>query len=342
MKILVIQTAFPGDAILTLPLLQELKSQNDSMIIDILCIPSTKIIFETSDAVSTTYVYDKRNSDKGIIPFIKLAKKLRANKYDKIISPHRSARSSLLTKLIGAKESISFSTSSLKLLYTTLVEYKSEWHEVKRNLSLLGKSYDNDSWKILPKIELSVEVKNYVDALTKEIDLSKAIIIAPGSVWETKKYPSDYYKEIACSLVRAGYNIILIGGKEDNFLADSIKESSEHIFNFCGEFNFLHSIYLISKSRLIICNDSAPTHLAMCADTPVLTIYCSTVPEFGFYPYNKSGYYISYDDLECKPCGIHGYIVCPEKHFKCAYDLKTNIVLDKVFEILNERYSLHN
>jgi len=40
-KILVIQTAFPGDAILTLPLIQELKKKKPEYLIDVLCIPST-------------------------------------------------------------------------------------------------------------------------------------------------------------------------------------------------------------------------------------------------------------------------------------------------------------
>ena len=51
---------------------------------------------------------------------------------------------------------------------------------------------------------------------------------------------------------------------------------------------------------------------------PVLTIYCSTVPEFGFYPYNKKSSYISFNDLNCKPCGIHGYEKCPIKSFDCG------------------------
>ncbi|KAF0216874.1 MAG: heptosyltransferase [Ignavibacteria bacterium] len=41
-KILVIQTAFLGDAILTLPLIQKLKEANPDSEITALCIPSTQ------------------------------------------------------------------------------------------------------------------------------------------------------------------------------------------------------------------------------------------------------------------------------------------------------------
>ena len=73
----------------------------------------------------------------------------------------------------------------------------------------------------------------------------------------------------------------------------------------------------------------------MCVDIPVLTIYCSTVPQFGFYPYNSKSKYISFSDLECKPCGIHGYSKCPLNTFDCAKLLKPETVLQAAKELIN-------
>ena len=44
-RILFIQTAFPGDAILTLPAIKKLKDFFPDSTIDVLCIPATKEIF---------------------------------------------------------------------------------------------------------------------------------------------------------------------------------------------------------------------------------------------------------------------------------------------------------
>jgi heptosyltransferase-2 len=74
----------------------------------------------------------------------------------------------------------------------------------------------------------------------------------------------------------------------------------------------------------------------MCADIPVLMLYCSTVPDFGFYPYNKKSYFLSFDELFCKPCGIHGYIKCPLNTFDCGYKLKPEIVISKMKEMIND------
>ncbi len=59
-KILVIQTAFPGDAILTLPMIQQLKKKNGNVLIDVICIPSTKIIFEASPYINSVIEFDKK------------------------------------------------------------------------------------------------------------------------------------------------------------------------------------------------------------------------------------------------------------------------------------------
>lgn len=333
MKILVIQTAFPGDAILTLPLIQEISKQYENSEIDILCIPSTKILFDASPYIKNVIVYDKRKIDKGFFAFFRLAKKLKQNKYNKIISPHRSARSSLLAFFSGAKESVSFDKSSLAFLYNKKIKYHTDWHEVRRNLSLLGEDY-SESWKILPEILITKEIKKHVEGLFSHVDFNKLIVIAPGSVWETKKYPIEYFQKICDELVKNSYEIIVIGGKEDSRLAEILVKNNPKIINSCGQLNFLHSIYLIKLSRLLICNDSAPTHLGMATDSSVLTIYCSTIPKFGFYPYNAKSKHISFDKLDCKPCGIHGHIKCPKEHFKCGFELKPSQVLEEIYLML--------
>lgn len=61
-KILVIQTAFPGDAILTLPLIQKYSEIFNDALIDVICIPSTKEIFEACTEVNKVIVLDKKIS----------------------------------------------------------------------------------------------------------------------------------------------------------------------------------------------------------------------------------------------------------------------------------------
>ena len=59
MKTLIIQTAFLGDVVLTLPLIQAIKKNLKSEI-SVLCIPATKNILEGHPDISEIIVYDKK------------------------------------------------------------------------------------------------------------------------------------------------------------------------------------------------------------------------------------------------------------------------------------------
>lgn len=335
-KILVIQTAFPGDAILTLPLIQELKKKNPNYLIDVFCIPSTAEIFAASPHVNSIISFDKKGKQKSIFLFIKFLKELKLNKYEIVYSPHRSLRSALIALNLSAKETYGFENSSLKFAFKQTVKYDPSVHEVKRNLEFVGDDYSIDKWRIIPEIKVTTESKKKVQKFLSENKIDKFIVVAPGSVWETKRYSVEYYKLIIEHFEAVKYQIVLVGGTEDKILCEALKK--ENVFLAAGEFSFIETIELLKSASLLICNDSAPTHLGMCADIPVLTIYCSTVPQFGFYPYNTKSDYISYDNLSCKPCGIHGYNSCPTGTFDCAKLLVPDLVIEKAEKLLSNEH----
>lgn len=336
-KILYIQTAFPGDAVLSLPALEKLKEINPDSLVDVLCIPSTAEIFNASPFVNEVLVFEKRGKHKSFLALLKFAKQLRNRKYDVIYSSHRSFRTSILVLLSEVSETYGFSNSSLKYVYKNIVNYELNNHEVQRNFDLIGYSYDENSWRIQPKINFSDDVKIKVENYLKEVGANKIIAIAPGSIWATKRYPKEKWQKIVNHFSSKNYEVLLIGGKDDESLCQSILESSSgKIYNTAGKFSIVESIKLLTHCSLLISNDSAPTHFGMCAGIKVLTIYCSTIPQFGFYPYMFGSRFISFDDLYCKPCGIHGHQKCPLNHFNCANQLNENEIIKVTEEMLNE------
>ena len=327
-KILIIQTAFPGDAILTLPMIQTLWKNNPDCIIDVIAIPTTSDIFSSSPYVSNVIVYDKRGKNKSVLSLLKFASDLRKNKYDVLYSPHRSFRTALIVLLSRVKDSYGFDISSLSWVYKSKVKYERSFHEVKRNLSLIGKS--EIDWMIKPQMNLP-DPKN----LLQNIPTSELVALAPGSVWETKKYPVEKFRQIVSELCEKKYFILLLGGKDDHDLCEKLNiMPNTQTMNLAGKLSIIESTSVLTNCKLLISNDSAPTHMGMAADIPVLTIYCSTIPGFGFYPYNSKSFSLTYNDLECKPCGIHGHQKCPEGTFECAHKLNPSLVMDKIMEIL--------
>ena len=336
-KFLIIQTAFIGDAILTLPMIQKLKELNPDCLIDVITIPQTAVIFSHSPSVNSIHIFDKKGKHKNLYQLYKFARFLKKGNYSRIYAPHRSFRTSLLVMLAGVKETYGFKVNSMRHIYKHLADYQNARHEVERNLRLINFPVEREGWRILPGIKLPSET---VDRIEKFFSVSgdngDFAAIAPGSVWNTKIYPPEYTEQVISFLITKFRRVFLIGGENDRKMCKELESKfPETVKSVAGMFSLIESVAFLKKMKILITNDSAPSHLGMCADVPVLMIYCSTVPDFGFYPYNKKSYFLSYNDLACKPCGIHGFERCPLKHFACGYKLKPETVINKIEEMIN-------
>jgi heptosyltransferase II len=342
-RILVIQTAFIGDAILTLPLIQVLKKKYPQSSIDVVVVPRTTDVFSNHPAISGIIPYDKRGKDSGLIGFFRLLKQLRAKSYELIIIPHRSLRSALIGRLLGPSVSIGFDRSTGRILFSNVIHYNPTGHEIDRNLSLLNPLSIQINRNELPQLYPSGEDVKVVDAVLDSFNVSKGssiIAVAPGTIWNTKRWPSERFAELCKQLSSECSAVILIGGKEDIALCEEIRKAGmakeKNIFNAAGKLSLLQSAELIKRSRVVISNDSAPMHIAVAVATPVIALFGATVPEYGFAPRGAHDIIIETKGLKCRPCSIHGGKTCPIGTFECMMAITSDLVMDKVRPFLKK------
>jgi heptosyltransferase-2 len=333
-KILIIQTAFLGDVILALPMVQTLKAHLPDSKIDFLCIPNTRPVLMNHPDLNRVIPYDKKGGDV-IDKFIEVLAEIREEEYDVVICPHRYSRSALLTYYSEAKLRIGFETSSLSFLLTNKVKYVKDSHEINRNLDLLralpGLQYDESKVTLKPRLYPNnddIELVNHFLGLKR----SNLVTLAPCSRWFTKQLTIDKSKEIVHELLFNGHNIALIGGNDDavycNKLVNELNDQS--IINLAGKLTPLQSYEVIRMSKALITVDSASQHLGAASDTPVILIYGSTDISFGFYPLTSKHKIIENNTLDCRPCTDHGRDSCPKQHFKCIADLNAGEIADEV------------
>ncbi len=318
-RILFIQTAFIGDVILSTPLPRALKTAFPKSEIDVLVIPQTAIIYRNNPDISRIYAFDKRNHMKRIPAFIRLILSLRRQRYDVAISVHVSFTSSLIMCMSGIKMRVGYPRQKLA---NVKPEFIKGLPVVKRSLQLM-KAFSDKSFEhqtlLYPGPEEIAKVERFIAEY--HLESVKLVAIAPGSVWETKKWPADYYSRLIELITENGYKCVMIGGKEDRSLCDTIiAGSGTDSVNAAGCFSLLESAVLIQKCRLIICNDSSPLHLANAMKTPVLAFFGPTVRRFGFFPYQSFDRVLEID-LGCRPCGKHGHNKCPLGHFECMLSI---------------------
>jgi len=337
-KILIIQTAFLGDVVLSTPLIRAVKKKYQHSKIFFLLIPQSKELLQNNPHLDGIIVYDKKDKEKGVLSFIALARKIRASGFDLALIPHRSFRSALLAYLARIPQRVGFDKSSGAFLLTKKIKYIQNQSEAKRNLSLLGGGlYSEDD--CLPELFPSEDDFKYIEELFKNWDVrreDKIVGIAPGSVWNTKRWLPERFGEVAEALiVKLGAKVIFIGGKEDEKLCLEIASNMKSKpLIAAGKTSPLQSVTLISRCKVIISNDTAPMHMAVAMRVPVVAIFGSTIPEFGFAPNGKNDLVIQ-KEIYCRPCGIHGRKKCPEKHFRCMKE----ITAEEVFEAVEKLWS---
>ena len=104
--------------------------------------------------------------------------------------------------------------------------------------------------------------------------------------------------------------------------------------NLAGRLSFLASAALQKKAVLNYVNDSAPMHFASAVNAPVVAVYCSTLPDFGFGPLSDNSFIVQTNEsLTCRPCGIHGKKQCPLKHFDCAKTIKMDQLIAPLLQV---------
>lgn len=320
-KILIIQTAFLGDVVLATSFIKSVHETYPDAQIYFLLRKGSEILLKNNPRLKKVYVWDKKDKSD----FYRILKEIRSERFDCIFNLQRFFRTGLLTFLSKAKTKIGFDKNPLSFLYNKKVSHiitkkreQSYLHEVDRN-NLLLKALNTEA-----KTSRSLEL--FVDEFSS--DKENYIVMAPSSVWFTKKWPKEKWVELANLLVQRGFFIYMIGApNESTYIEEIINNiASKEVKNLSGKMNLLESAALMKNARRVFVNDSAPLHLASAMNAKTTAIFCSTIKEFGFGPLSDDCEVIELDELDCKPCGLHGKSSCPLEHYKCGYDISVKKV----------------
>lgn len=330
-RILVIQSAFLGDSLLTLPLLREIKTLHPRSHLTVLTLPAHAELFRSSAWVSEVVEDDKRGVHGGVLGTWRLSRRLAAEGFDLALIPHRSLRSALLAYLAKIPRRIGFTESAGRFLFTRAVSFSWLMHDLERNVSLLLPLKPGLELKPGAERTLSVEepARRRVEKLLTDSgvgDQDTLVGVHPGSKWPTKRWPSERFIEICRSLKERGRKVLIIGGAEDKALCGEIARRSGTL-DYSGRTSLSDLKALMARLSLFITNDSGPMHVATASGVPTLALFGPTTRELGFFPFGPN-HKVLEAELECRPCSLHGGNTCPRGHFLCMKLITPSQVMD--------------
>ncbi len=324
-KICVIQTAFIGDVVLSTALLESIHLRYPNATLDMIVRKGNEALFANHPFINELIIWNKQKQKYkhwwAVLKFI------RKQRYDALVNVQRFAATGLWTAFSKAKMKIGFDKNPVSFLFTHVVKHQERQvglHEIHKNHALI-EVMDALMPFCKPRLYPSTADFEKVASLQSE----PYICIAPASVWYTKQFPIAQWVHFLNGLDFAG-KVYIIGGPGDKNLGDQIIQAiNEHakirnrVFNLAGQLSFLSSAALQQKAVLNYVNDSAPMHFSSALNAPVVAIYCSTIPDFGFGPLSDQSFIVQTPKaISCRPCGLHGKKDCPLGHFDCALSIQ--------------------
>ena len=100
------------------------------------------------------------------------------------------------------------------------------------------------------------------------------------------------------------------------------------IVSLAGELGLGELAALIGEAKLVVCNNSAPAHLAAALGTPVACLYALTNPQHT--PWRVRSEVLN-QDVPCRWCLKS---VCPQQHHQCLRGVEPPQVLEAALRLL--------
>jgi lipopolysaccharide heptosyltransferase II len=338
-RVLVVQTAFLGDVVLTTPLLRELKRLAPGARLTVVTTPLGGAVLEGHPCVDAIVVHDKKGADRGPYGVVRTVRALRRERFDVAIAAQRSFRTGLLIRGCGAADRIGFAEASGMWAYTTRVPWTASDHAVRRYLALAGPlGGGGEAADPAPSLAVRADARARVDALLAESGIGEGeaiVALAPGSVWGSKRWTPDGFAGVADAAPRLGLRPVLVGSPDEEPLCrDVARRASAPVVVLAGATGPPDLIALLARARALVVGDSGPGHIASAVGTPVVAIFGPTVPAFGYAPWGERNVVVEHPALDCRPCDSHGPRVCPLGHHRCMKEIPAERVVQALAGVL--------
>lgn len=257
----------------------------------------------------------------------RLLKSLKQEDYDLVIDLHNTLRSARIRKTLGVNFRV-LRKQHLKKFIITKLGLKN-WtypHMVDQFLSTIS-DLNPDNLKYAPEIYFS----DQDNATFKNLELpDNYMCIVVGAAYKTKRIPIQKILDI---IQGTEIKAVLIGGPGDVKLASEIsKQATKSFIDLTDKLSLKSSALVVKNANVVLAGDTGMMHIANAFEKPLIAIYGSTHPVFGYGPFAESDKTIVIQDnsVACRPCTKQGRDSCPKGHFNCMENIDSAQIIEKM------------
>jgi len=306
-RVLLVRLRSIGDTVLATPSLLALKRFLPQADIDVLVEDWVAPVLSSHPLVNKIVTLER----KSVSARARVARKIRAARYDVVYNLHGGTTATFLTRATGARHRVGYSTYQYAHLHNHLSPSplmlwgQQKTHSVEQQLALLG--WTGVPVTDRPRTQLAVtpEARAAVDSrlAAAGLDKKRFTMIHPAAAFSTKQWAVDNFARVAEFLAEQDLATVAIAApREQAVVNELIKKSRAPIVSF--ELSLPEVTALAYRSQLFVGNDSGIAHIAAAVQTPSVVIFGSSNISH-WRPWTSAPAEIVFEEMPCQPC--HGY-----------------------------------
>ncbi len=293
-------------------------------------------ILKDNPCLDEIIIFDEKERHKNIWEKLNFARFLKAKKFDTVFLLHRSFTRALIVWIAGIPERIGYYTPKRGFLLTKRITPPKidSMHRIDYYLGVIEKA----GLKVEDRYTeffIREEDRRFINSFLDKISAGKDVFwvgINPGGNWDLKRWPKEYWAELADSLIgELGARVIITGALTDLKLAGQIQGlMKEKPIIACGTFNLKQLGALFKRLDLFITADTGPLHIANAIGAKnIIALFGPTSCEITG-PFPQKNVTILSKDVGCKiPCYVTG---CKDN--RCMKAIIPEEVISKVKTVI--------
>jgi len=144
----------------------------------------------------------------------------------------------------------------------------------------------------------------WLDAPVHDLDLPEHFaLLIPGCspTRLEKRWPASSYAALARKLQADGLDVVMIGSKAEADALNVIKTQVPAVHDLGGRTSLLQIGAIARRAKVVIGNDTGPSHIAAAMGVPTLTLVSGAINPVWSCPKGARAVWIQADDLAALP-----------------------------------------
>lgn len=335
-RILIFRNGSLGDNICAMPSIASIRKKFPKSRIDILYNTGGFKHISIKNLIDNSLINNFINYEKfDFKEVIKITKKIKYELFIELPQTHSKftslIRNIVFAKIIGAKYGFGWEITVTKL-----------FSKIQAESGIIKNVRDNFA-EILTKNNIPVDKENYPFEIKKEDielinnilvrynlgNINKNIAVISGAKRKQNRWNIEYFREVINFFTKKGFNIILIGGKNDKKRSE-IFNKIKGVYDFSGKLNPVQSGLLIKNCKITISNDTGPMHLSYAFGTFTVAIFSSRDYPNLWYPPKSKSIVLRNNNIFCNTC----FSETCENNI-CMENIKPAAVINAVMKIID-------